>query len=308
MSMAGPGIFLEQRTVFTVLGIQFWDQTVDQPVTDGLKVTAQLPGAGYPPVVAFRTYSGFYAFQGLPCLSEVEYPATEGQSQSGPPNALPFVITVADSLNRFLPMLFSVDLPLPYPGLFLSNDTVSPPGSGARAYLFSAPTRAAGQGIGVVRVDLWDHEEDKPAAFATLQVTIDGSVWTGIADEEGRAQIQFPSPLVQRLSLGSPPGIGQGPPSGMSWPIQVQARYQPEKLVFPLQSSEDVAWPWSITPSLKSVLDAQQPAAIWQQEAGPPVPVWTGNLFYGQELVLRTLPNAPTAVFSTLSISEVTSP
>ncbi len=308
MSMTGPGIFLEQRTVFTVLGIQFWDQTVDQPVTDGLNVMAQLQDADYSPLAAVRTFSGVYAFQGLPSLHDVEYPANGGQTQSSPPKNVPFVVTVLDDLNRFLPLLFRVDLPLPYPGLFLSNDTVSPPGSGARAYLFSAPTRSAGPGIGVIRVDLWDHEADEPAGFAALQVTIDGQVWTGIADDQGRAQIQFPSPLVQRLSLGSPPGIGQGPPSGMSWPVQVQVRYQPGKLIFPLKDSPDVVWPWASTPSLKSILDAQQPALIWQKEAGPPVPTWTGDLFYGEELVLRTAPVVATTVFSTLLISQVTSP
>lgn len=308
MSTTGPGLFLEQRTIFTALGIQFWDQTTDQAVTDGLVVAAQLQNADFPPLPAIRTFSGIYAFQGLPCLADVEYPAKGSPNTASPPRTFPFIITMADTLKRFLPMLFTVDLPLSYSGLFLSNDTVSPPGSGGRAYVFSAPTRSAGPGIGVVRADLWDHEGDTPAAFAAIRITIDGQVWTGFADERGRAQIQFPSPLVQRLSLGSPPGTGQGPVSGMSWPIQVQVRHQAGALNFPLRNSPDVTWPWSGTPSLKSILDTQQPAVIWQQEAGPPVTTWNGTLFYGQELVLRTVPTVATNVISTLSVSQVTSP
>jgi len=307
MGTTGPGVFVEQRTIFTALGIQFWDQTMDQAVTDGLMVAAQLQNAEYSPLPAVRTCSGVYAFQGLRSLNEVEYPAGDAPPAS-PPKTLPFIITVLDSLNRFLPMIFTVELPLPYSGLFLSNDTVSPPGSGARAYVFSAPTRSAGTGIAVVRADLWDHEADRPAAFAALQVSVNGQVWIGIADDQGRAQIQFPSPLVQRLSLGSPPGIGQGPISGMSWPIQVQVSYQPGVLSFPLKNAQDVVWPWNVAPSLKSILDSQKAAVIWQQQAGPPVAAWTGTLFYGQELVLRTAATNPAETLSTLSISQVTSP
>jgi len=307
MGTMGPGDFLGQRTIFTALGIQFWDQTADQPVTDGLFVAAQLQNAEYSPLPAVRTCSGLYAFQGLPGLSDVEYPASDTPPGS-PPKTIPFIITVWDSLNRFLPMLFTVELPLPYSGPFLSNDTVSPPGSGARAYVFSAPTRSAGTGIAVVRADLWDHEADEPAAFAALRVSINNQVWFGIADDQGRAQIQFPSPLVQRLSLGSPPGVGQGPISGMNWPVQVQVSYQPGALSFPLKNAQDVIWPWKITPSLKSILDGQKAAAIWQDEAGPPVTAWTGNLFYAEELVLRSAATIPSEVISTLSISQVTSP
>jgi hypothetical protein len=308
MASTGPGIPLEQPFVFTVLGIQFWDQTLDQPITDGLTVTAQLRGTDYPLVTAFRTASGAYAFQGLPCLHDVEYPGGATQVSTSPQKTFSFVITVSDSLERFLPTLFALDLPLDYSGLFLSNEISSSPGVGARAYLFSAPTRAAAVGISVIRVDLWDHDRNQPAAYAALQVSIGGQQWTGIADDQGRSQVQFPSPLLQSLSLGSPPGSGQGPTSSVSWPIQISVLYEPAQLRYLLQGVPDVVWPWNSTPSLKSILDGQQPALVWQQEVGPPVPQWSGTLSYGTPLILRTILSDPTQISSVLMISQNTSP
>ncbi len=293
--VTGPGLQLEAPRVFTPLGIQFWDLALDTPVTDGLSVAAQLKDSRHRPVPGFRTVSGVYAFQGLPGLHDVEYPAAETTASSSPPKTLSFVITIADRLGRFLPMLFAIDLPLPYRGLFLSNETGSPAGLESRAYLFSAPTRPAGPGMALVRADLWDVDTRKPASFAALRVRVDGRVWTGITDDQGRALIMFPQPLVQPLGLGSPPGSGQGSVSSMTWPVKVEVQYGPEQLRFPLATTPDVPWPWNRTPSLKSILDEQPPGLIWVNDAGPPVAEWTGNLAYGEELVLRTaVLNAPT--------------
>ena len=314
----GPGRELETSVVFTPLGIQFWDFALDKPVSDGLQVAAQLKDADYAPVPARRTASGNYAFHGLPGLHAVDYPAASSATNpltsppssppTSPPSTYTFDITILDTLNRFLPTVFSVDLPLGYPGLFLSNVVVSPPGTGAQAYLFSAPDRTVTTGMAAVRADVKDSSTGNPAAFAALQVTIAGQTWTGIADERGRAAVMFPYPLVQQLSMGSPPGTGQGPITNVSWPIQVGALYQPSKLRYPLSTSRDVVWPWNNTPSLKSILDEQQPALIWQQELGPPAPQWLGTLTYGQELVLRTSLTNPSQTSPNLLIFPATSP
>lgn len=301
----GPGTPLEKPSVFTTLGIQFWDFALDRPVDSDLQVAAWIADSYYPSTPAFRTGSGNYAFLGLPGLHDVEYPIA-GRPAPSPPRIFSFVITVEDRLNRFLPALFGVDLPLPYRGLFLSNVTGSPADVEGRAYLFSAPTRVIPVGMSAVRVTLWDKDADEPAAFAALRLTINGLVWTGIADQQGRALIAFPSPLVQRLSLGSPPGSGQGSPAGMTWPVSVQVLYQAAHLRFLLQNTPDVPWPWSITPSLKSILDEQAPALIWQTEAGPPVPDWTGTLTYGEDLVLRTTLTNPAVLSAVLLISQST--
>jgi hypothetical protein len=307
MASAGLGIELEQLTVFTPLGIRFWDQTTDQPVTDGLAVAAQLPNTDYRPTPAFRSASGVYAFQGLPCLHDVEYPLPGATPSASPPKTYSFVITVSDTLRRFLPALFVVDLPLSYLGVFLSNQIASPPGGVARAYLFSAPTRSAVTGISVIRADLWDREANRPAAYAAVEAGIVGQTWHGIADDRGRVLIQFPSPLMTRLSTGSPPGSGQGPTIGMTWPIQVSVRYQPTLLRYPLAATRGVVFPWATTPSLKSILEEQQPALVWQHEAGPPAADWTGDLVYGEELILRTATGSPSINSSVLLVSSITS-
>lgn len=307
MTSAGPAIPLEQVAVFTVLGILFWDQTLDRPVTDGLMVTAQLQNSSYPVVTAFRTASGAYAFQGLPGLHDVEYPSS-GSIAASPPKSLTFVITVADTEQRFLPALFAVELPLSYGGLFLSQGIGSPAADNAHAYLFSAPTRAGAPGVSVVRADLWDRDRDRPAAYAALQLSIDGQSWTGIADDQGRVQLQFPSPLLRSLNLGSPPGRGQGAPSSVTWPISVEVLYEPSQLRFPLAGLPDVPSPWGTTPSLKSILDAQQPALVWRDEAGPPVSEWTGEISYGSPLVLRTNTSDPATLSWVLLVSQITSP
>jgi hypothetical protein len=303
----GPGIPLEQNSVLTLLGIQFWDFTFDNPITDSLQVSAYLRDSEYPPVPAFRTNTGVYAFQGLPCLHDLEYPSLTAAPSSSPPRTFNFVITVTDTLRRFLPTLFGVELPLPYRGLFLSNDVPSPEDSGARAYLFSASTRPLDTTTATVRVDLWDRDAGVPASFAALKILVDGAVWLGIADAHGRALIAFPYPLVQRLALGSPPGGGQGPLSSMSWPIKVEVQYQPGNLSFLLSNTRYVEWPWNVTPSLRSILEGQQPAHIWQDEAGPPVAEWTGDLTYGNELVLRTTSALPFALSGFLLVSRGTS-
>jgi hypothetical protein len=182
----------------------------------------------------------------------------------------------------------------------------------ARAYLFSAPTRGTAPGISVVRADIWDRDNDRAAAFAAVQLSIHSQsgaeTWTGIADDQGRVQLQFPSPLLQSLSLGSPPGSSQGAPSSVTWPISVKVLYEPSQLRFPLAGLPDEPWPWNVTPSLKSILDAQSPASIWQNESGPPVGEWTGEITYGRPLVLRTSTNDPTAGSSFLMVSQITSP
>jgi hypothetical protein len=304
MASPGLGTELEQLTIFTPLGIRFWDQTSDQPVTDGLTVSAQLLNTDYRPTAAFRSASGVYAFQGLPCLHDVEYPLPDAAPSASPPKTYSFVITAADTLGRFLPALFVVDLPLSYPGVFLSNQLTSPPGSGARAYLFSAPVRPAAPGVGVIRADLWDRERNQPAAYAAVELQIAGQQWRGFADDQGRVLIQFPSPLVTRLSVGSPPGSGQGSPTGMSWPIQIAVQYQPSGLRFPLAATRGVVFPWANTPSLKSILEEQAAAPVWQHEAGPPAAVWTGDLVYGEELILRTAAGSPSTYSSVLLVSS----
>src|SRR5437773_1580626 len=111
-------LILERTSVFTPLGIRFWDPARNVPVTDDLVVTARPDGAFGRVTPAFRTASGVYAFEGLPGMYTVEHPDVPPEPPAGPPTPQPFLIEVADLQRRFLPILFRVELPLPYRGLF----------------------------------------------------------------------------------------------------------------------------------------------------------------------------------------------
>lgn len=304
--VAGPGRPLEWLSVFTPLGIQFWDAASDLPVSDGLLVVAQPVDGDYPPVPARRTPSGVYAFQGLPHLRAVEFPRDD--AVASPPESFNYLVTVEDRLERFLPTAFGVNLPLGYRGLFLSVPLSSLPGGSGRAYLFSAPTRPVPPGMAAIRADLWDHERQIPAAHAALQVELVGVAWTGIASDRGAVLLVLPYPIVERLRLGSPPGAGPSGFAGQTWPVLVNVRYEPGKLTYPLSTKPDVAWPWTVTPSLKSILDGQGAASIWFSATQPPVFQWTTDLTFGVELVLRTSLASPGREASSLWISQGASP
>lgn len=293
MATAPSGVFqnlapLETQRIFTPLGIRFWDFAQDRTVEDGLAAYAVSPVPGLEPIPATRTASGIYAFQGLPGLREVEYPPSNSNSPTSPPRAVPFVIFVYDLLNRYLSQAFTLELPLPYRGIFLSNEVTSPPGAAARAYLFSAPTRSVPSGCAAIRAQLWDKAANAPMKFAALQVSVAGNRWTGISDQNGAVAVLFPYPPLDQLSLGSPPGSGQGSIYNTTWPVSVQIQSQPSQLKFPLGAMTNLPVSWMATPSLKSVLNDQGSATIWNTEAGPPAVTFSATLPYGAELVLRT--------------------
>ncbi|MCI0520638.1 MAG: hypothetical protein L0Z70_10350 [Chloroflexi bacterium] len=261
---------LETHTIFTALGIRFWDAVRQAQVRDGLAVRAYPLSDPLKQVKAYRAASGAYAFQGLPGLRGVEYPG------SAPPvaaEALRYVVSVNDALGRFLPVVFFVDLPLPHSGLYLSNNGGALPGF----HLFSAPSRAAAPGIAALRATLLEQGSQRPAAHAVLQAEVEGSLWAGIADGRGCVALLFPYPNVES-GLGGPPGSLRGPLQDETWQVTLSVLYQPQAQITP---------PGASLPELRSVLQ-QNPTAAWLTQAGPPVNAWQATLAYGRDLVLRT--------------------
>ncbi|HEX8453158.1 MAG TPA: hypothetical protein VF647_13730 [Longimicrobium sp.] len=299
---------LERTRSFSPLGIRFWDAAFDVPVTDSLRVFAWLAGGGFPPVRAVRSGSGVYSFPALPGRREQELPAADEEHPelAGPPQE--YAIAVDDPAGRWLPTAFSVTLPLGYRGEFLGASAASVPGPAGRAYLFSSPARPVPASAATVRADLWDAELERPAAWAVLRATVEGVTHTAVADEEGRALLVLPVPSVDRLRLGSPPGSGQGAPAGNRWPVSVEAWYEPGALRFPFAGCTDVDSAWPERPSIKSVLDEQRAAQLWQEDGQPPVDDHTAELVYGEELVLRTLAAGGAALLPRLWISAAASP
>ena len=289
----------ETARAFTTLGIRFWDAALERPVTGGLAVQAFRRDTREPPVTARLTPSGVYAFHDLPGLRDVEHPLDDVGALGSPPVLVEFLIAVSDSLGRYLPMTFGVALPLAYRGLFPAGDSVP---------LFSAPTRPIPPGLGAVRAELWDTTADLPASHAVLRVTLGANVWTGIADDTGRVLVVLPTPTVERLTLGSPPGTGQGRPDAATWPITVSVSSTPGALRFPFATARPGAAVFMRVPSLKAVLEDQTQGELLAADNAAPTSTLDAVLPFGRELVLRTSRTSTTEDSGRLWIAAGASP
>jgi hypothetical protein len=272
---------LEQLTIFTPLGIRFWDAALDQQVAGGLAVTARRPGLNQRAVRAFRTRSGIYAFRGLPGLRAIEYPTGDDDPLGGSPPVLTrFIVEVVDEQRRFVPAVFAVDVP--FEGIYPTgtSDPTAPPG----VYLFSAPARPVASSRAVVRAQLVERPEggdEQPAAFALLEVEVAGRPPAfGIADNRGSVALQFPYPRFSTaLPNGSPPASADGTAS-QRWPIRIRVRFDPSALDVPIGAS---------IPDLRSIF-SQRPGAI---QAGLGLsPELATELVAGREVVLRHSPGS----------------
>jgi hypothetical protein len=309
LSPLAPGGIVEEARHFTALGIRFWDQALNRPVNDGLVVEAWQENGDTPAARAVRTRGGVYAFHELAGQREIErivFQETAAGSLPDSSERISYVITVEDRLGRYLPVVFGVRLPLDYRGIFLSGAAGSLPAGAGRAVLFSSPARRTPPGSSAVRADLWDAEADSPAAFAAVRITVAGAVWPGIADERGRVLVVFPTPLLQKLRLGSLPG-GAEPDAPATWPVAVRVNYEPAALqdYFPLRGRRGVPSPWKDLPSLKGVLERQSPAPILERDANPQlrVAVLNRQLTHREPLVLKTEMDNPAEDASRLLVS-----
>jgi hypothetical protein len=309
----------EHKRIVGTLGVRFWDFATDQPVDDGLEVTAHAVSDhssfhGRKPVTALRTPSGVYGFHCLPGLHSVEYPEDASGTASGAaPGPFDFVITVKDNRGWFLPMLFKLTLPLDPSAPFARPDLSSPPGLSSppstrpRAYLFSAPTRPPVAGMAAIRADLRKKGTEEPAAHAKMTVEIAGGAKsTGIADERGRVLVPVPYPQLERLGMGSPPGTGQGRMSDQRWPVKISVGWDPSKLERPL-ANHPQSLSFRNRPSIKSIYQKQGAAQIWQQQdTSQPLQASADvsrDLFHGRPLIAYSTINEPIGNDSTLLVS-----
>lgn len=272
---------LEQINIFTPLGIRFVDVATDAPVRDGLFVTARPLDLDEPRVQAFRTASGVFAFQRLPGLRDVEYMIDDGLGS--PPQPQSYLVEVRDFQERFLPVVFQVELPFPERGLFPLAAQSSPPADPPPGfYLFSAPSRSAVPGLAVVHAQLQDAATGEPAAHALLELENQGETWFGVADAEGRLTVQFPYPPLT-VTLQSSPPFGSTPLHAHTWTLDVRVRYAPDTLTF---------FSTTALPEFRSVSD-QAPGLLYEETPdspviGTPVATTQAMLRYGEQTVLRT--------------------
>ncbi len=259
----------ERYCIFTALGLRFWDPVLNMQISDHLCVRAWQDKTNYPVKFGFRTTSGNYVFQGLPGLHDIEYP--NDKESLNPPKK--YIVEVKDELNRFMPAVFSVELPLPYRGLYFSENGNSFPGF----YLISSPSRTTPPGLASVRGQLICNSTYLPASYAVAEVEIEGRKWYGIADKRGNISVIFPYPQFKSLSTANPQDNLENPFSLQKWQMTVRIHFSPESLVFPQGSK---------IPLLQTILK-QKAGKIWDTETHP-VKELSSNLTFDQEFILKT--------------------
>lgn len=275
--------------VVTTLGVRFLDLAVGWPVTSGLIAFAYSLQVPAPPVRGVQNPSGTFGFHDLPGVRGFEHP-TDGEPVASPPHPTPFLVVVADRLGRFLPALFTVDVPFVPP-------MGSPPEGLLQlpvldAPLLSAPTRAVPTGFAAVRAELWDRDAGAPLVSALVKVVVGDRKGTGVSDQTGQVLVMCPAPVSDRLKLGSPPGSlkKSTAPAPQTWPTTVKvfsSSALPAPPALP-RGAGPLPEPWSALTGLRAILDGQPRAQIWTRLGGPSTPSLSGELTYGRDLILRT--------------------
>ena len=255
---------LEATAYRAPLGLQLVDTVGGTFVADGLQVTAWPGGDPGAAVTAKRspvsTILGFGRLPGLAFDEEgpLDSPPLPGWSPPGP--GRPFVVRVADTLDRYLPELLVLGLPQP--------DLVAVP-------LFSAPSRRPPSGWATIRGEVWSRPTLAPAAWALVTVLSGGVSYQTLSDRRGRFLLYLPFPEALPPLAMPPPASGTGP---LMWPVTLTVHYQPATQAgVPGAAAAD-------PPELFSLL-AQIPAAI--AAAGGPAASAAETLVFGVPLVLR---------------------
>ncbi len=269
----------EEWTVFTPLGLRFWDVALGRSVTQGLRVRCWPRNNEHQKVDAYRTRSDVYSFRWLPGLRSLEHGFDDARAPTSPPGQRNFVVVVSDRRNRYLDVALDLSLPLGYRGIY---QFPAIPALGG-VPLFSAPPRAMEPRLALVRGTLADAETGRPAGWGRLRLGLPGGQgYHGVADAGGRFVVAFPYPPVLDGFARSPGGPGNSAAiTERGWEMLLTVFYRPDVL-----SSA----PGSSTPELGSVLRQGQ-GTIWRT-APDPSDVATDSLpvrlHYGEDLVLRS--------------------
>lgn len=270
-------VILDRLTRVAPLGLRFWDALTNTFISDGLQVTA-IPKVtsgvfSGKPVNAFPNRSGVFVFHALPGLREAEFGAGDDAYWSAPPAQKNFIVTVIDTLNRFLPFTLDLVAPVhrildfscaggkPTPKLPTQPDGVVP--------LFSAPGRNAPGSVAVLRAGIV-RGSSGPARWAMVEAYSKNKIVArGVADHNGQVALFFPYP---KIVLNNP--MDNRPPlTEQTWPIDLK--------VFSALSP-----PTGSPPDLCEVVS--QPEANPLRELAPNKPLQTLDLTFGQELIVKT--------------------
>ncbi|RME10989.1 MAG: hypothetical protein D6802_07950 [Ardenticatenia bacterium] len=249
---------------FTTLGIRFRDATTSGIISDGLSATAWPATATTARRTAFRTSGHALAFRGLPGLASVEYP-----DGSPAPTPRDYIIEVRDARRRFLPVAMRIALPLPYGGLYRPGGDGTP----ADFYLFSSPARAPLPAVAIVHATLEDAAHNTPAAWAMLEIAINGETFYGFSHTNGQVLAMFPYPAFTAPPEHGPPVAG----TMQTWALTVRVRAASTLPTLPGTPLPDFA-----------AMSTQPFATIETTDGGTPQNSLNATLTFGEPLTLQT--------------------
>jgi hypothetical protein len=287
-----PPIVIERLARVSPIGLRFWDPVSEKPIGDGLVVTAFPPDQPWRRTEAFVNNSSVYVLKDLPGLRDAENGSGDARFWREPPVRRPLTVEVKDDAGRFQP--FRMNVTAPSRGVLLLDDEESPPGSAEGAPLFSSSSRQVPSGMAVIRAELREPLDGRPAAWALVEARHEGRLLSrGLSDEKGRIALIFAYPEPQRDPMVSPPGSAL---ADQEWSIQLTAAYEPPAVARTI-------------PDLTHVL-SQAPATIWRKwgDASRRELLDSAQLRFGQELVLRSIDPGANLEMSVLLIAPAGSP
>ena len=296
-------------TIVAPLGLRFRDVSTGEFITEGLNVALYESGKPAKKTQAVANPSGVYVVHHAPGLIDVEHGKGDAAFWDNLPPKKRFVVAVTDAAQRF--QAFQVDVELPERGLlnWLSPSALLPSEPPSSLPLYSSSIRRVPSGMAVLRADLWDAINDRPAAWAVIEASVDTQfVGRSIADAQGHLALVFPQPSPRPFSPPSngAPAVAPGPPLiDQTWSIELSALYgaipAPVSLPGELGPEEQL-------PDLRAML-SQPEATLWA-DSERTTPLGAVTLHYGRELILKSTPSltsSPTRQ-SVLFITPAVSP
>jgi hypothetical protein len=220
-------VILETVAYRAPLALRVIDAASGTDLADGLVATAWPTGDESLARTARRSLiSSLLGFGTLPGLWSQEFTVAEGSASPTWPAPAPqaFVVTVVDSLNRYLPQTLLVQAPMTTP---------------LAVTLYSAPARPRPAAWGMVYGSATVSPGGGPLAWAFITVSDGSSTYQTTTDTQGRFVVYLPYPEALPALAGNPPlGTGVG---DVNWPVTLSVQSAPSTLSFPVTDIPDIA-------------------------------------------------------------------
>ncbi len=253
--------------------LQAFDIVTGAVINRGLRLTARPFEKRWPVYKADRApVSGNLGFYNLPGLREYQHGEAPIESfcpEGADPN---YIILIEDEQNRFLPVTNALCLPYG-----VTNDQGERVPAVYQTTLFSSPTRLLPiHSYGLIRGEIWDRSNNRPAAWAKVEGLIDSNPNSvqdsfAITDARGMFSLFIGYPKVSAEAAGSL--------NEKTWAVKLSVKYDPEALQWHKNA------PQGAPPDIKSIWGQETTALIEPGEL-----VMLLELTYGEPAIFRTAP------------------